>query len=58
MWERSLKTGTRQMKLPNISYADQTLYDHRSVDLREASALSTVPEKTPDRDYGCAEVES
>ena len=46
------------MKLPNISYADQTLYDHTSVDLREAWALSTMPEKTPNRDYGCAEVES
>jgi hypothetical protein len=46
------------MNLPSISCADQTLYDHRSVDLREAQALSKMPEKTPDRDYGSAEVES
>lgn len=58
MWERLFKTVTRQMKLPSISYADQTLYDHRSVDIREARALSKMPEKTPDRDYGSAEVES
>ena len=46
------------MNLPSISCADQTLYDHRSVDLREARALSKMPEKTLDRDYGAAEVES
>lgn len=46
------------MNLPSISCADQTLYDHRSADLREARALRKMPEKTPDRDSGSSEVES